>query len=58
MDNDSIVVLLQGFQKKSQKTPLKEIQLAERLRKEYFKEKKGLQYGNGEKRKNFEVFYV
>ena len=42
MDNDSIVVLLQGFQKKSQKTPLKEIQLAERLRKEYFKEKKGL----------------
>ena len=42
MDNDSIVVLLQGFQKKSQKTSLKEIQLAERLRKEYFKEKKGL----------------
>lgn len=42
MDNDFIVVLLQGFQKKSQKTPLKEIQLAERLRKEYFKEKKGL----------------
>ena len=40
MDVDSIVVLFQGFQKKTQKTPAKEIKMAERLRKEYFKDKK------------------
>lgn len=40
MDADSIVVLFQGFQKKTQKTPAKEIKMAERLRKEYFKDKK------------------
>lgn len=40
MDVDSIVVLFQGFQKKTQKTLAKEIKMAERLRKEYFKDKK------------------
>ena len=40
MDVDSVVVLFQGFQKKTQKTPAKEIKMAERLRKEYFKDKK------------------
>ena len=40
MDADPIVVLFQGFQKKTQKTPAKEIKMAERLRKEYFKDKK------------------
>lgn len=40
MDADFIVVLFQGFQKKTQKTPAKEIKMAERLRKEYFKDKK------------------
>ena len=35
----SVVVLFHGFQKKSQKTPLKEIRRAEAIKKEYFKEK-------------------
>ncbi|MDY6004794.1 MAG: type II toxin-antitoxin system RelE/ParE family toxin [Parabacteroides sp.] len=39
LDKDAIVVLFQGFQKKTQKTPLKEIQMAERLKKEYFIDK-------------------
>ena len=39
-DEGRLVILLNGFQKKSQKTPRKEIELAERLKKEYFKEKK------------------
>ena len=38
-DNDNLVVLLNGFRKKSQKTPKKEIKLAERLKKEYYDEK-------------------
>lgn len=41
MDKGAVVVLFQGFQKKTQKTPLKEIKIAERLKKEYFKEKEG-----------------
>ena len=35
-DKGNIVVLFNGFQKKSQKTPKQEIDLAERLKKEYF----------------------
>ena len=38
-DGGDLVVLLSGFQKKSQKTPKKEIKLAERLKKEYYEEK-------------------
>jgi phage-related protein len=38
-DAGRIVVVLHGFQKKSQKTPKKEIALAERLKKEYYEQK-------------------
>lgn len=41
MDKGAVVVLFQGFQKKTQKTPQKEIKMAERLKKEYYKEKEG-----------------
>ncbi|MDR4988813.1 MAG: type II toxin-antitoxin system RelE/ParE family toxin [Bacteroidales bacterium] len=33
-------MVINGFQKKSQKTPKKEIALAEKLKKQYFDEKK------------------
>jgi phage-related protein len=39
-DEGRLIVLLNGFQKKSQKTPKNEIELAERLIDEYFEEKK------------------
>jgi len=35
-DEGNLVILLSGFQKKSQKTPKREIEKAERLKKEYF----------------------
>jgi len=38
-DEGNLVILLSGFQKKTQKTPNKEIKKAERLKKEYFDEK-------------------
>ena len=38
-DEDRIVILINGFQKKTQKTPKNEIALAEKLRKEYFDDK-------------------
>jgi len=38
-DKDQLVILINGFQKKTQKTPKREIELAEKLRKEYFNEK-------------------
>jgi phage-related protein len=38
-DKGNLVVLFHGFQKKSQKTPSDQIARAERLKKEYFKEK-------------------
>jgi phage-related protein len=41
MDKGAVVILFQGFQKKTQKTPQNEIRMAERLKKEYFKEKEG-----------------
>lgn len=36
-DKGSVVILLNAFQKKSQKTPADEIRLAEKLKKEYFR---------------------
>lgn len=39
MDSGAVVVLFHGFQKKTQKTPLKEIKRAEAIKKEYFKSK-------------------
>ena len=38
-DKGSLVILLNGFQKKTQKTPLSEIDKAEKLMKEYYNEK-------------------
>ncbi len=38
-DKGAVVVLFHGIQKKSQKTPLKEIRRAEALKKEYFESK-------------------
>ena len=38
-DEGKLVVLVNGFQKKSQKTPKKDIELAEKLKKQYFDEK-------------------
>lgn len=35
-DKGKLVVLVNGFQKKTQKTPKSEIELAEKLKKEYF----------------------
>ena len=39
-DGDNLVVLNHGFQKKTQKTPSKEIKLAEQRRKDYLLRKK------------------
>ena len=39
-DEGKLIVLLNGFQKKTQKTPKKEIEKAMRLKKDYFKQKK------------------
>ena len=38
-DDGKLVILLSGFQKKTQKTPKEEIERAMRLMKEYFREK-------------------
>jgi len=38
-DEGSLIILINGFQKKSQKTPRNEIKRAEILKKEYFHEK-------------------
>ena len=38
-DDGALVILFNGFQKKTQKTPKKEIDRAKRLMKEYFNEK-------------------
>ena len=40
-DAGRIVVLFNGYQKKSQKTPKKEIKKALRIKEEYYKNKKG-----------------
>jgi putative addiction module killer protein len=39
-DEGNIVILFNGFQKKSQKTPQREIEKALRLKKEYYEQKK------------------
>lgn len=39
-DDRNIVLLFNGFQKKTQKTPRKEIEIAKKLRKEYWDEKR------------------
>ncbi len=39
-DDDKLVVLFNGFQKKTQKTPKKEIEKAERIMNDYFKQNK------------------
>lgn len=39
MDGGAVVVLFHGFQKKTQKTPQREIKRAEAIKKEYFKSK-------------------
>lgn len=38
-DDGCIILLLNGFQKKTQKAPRKEIELAKKLKKEYYAEK-------------------
>ncbi|MCD6598631.1 MAG: type II toxin-antitoxin system RelE/ParE family toxin [Bacteroidales bacterium] len=38
-DKGKVIILINGFQKKSQKTPRKEIKTAEKLKKQYFDEK-------------------
>jgi len=35
-DEGNLVILLSGFQKKTQKTPKNEIEIAQKLKKEYF----------------------
>jgi len=42
LDKDNLVILTNGFTKKTQKTPPQEIELAERRKKEY---KEGKKYG-------------
>jgi phage-related protein len=39
LDSGAVVVLFHGFQKKTQKTPLREIKRAEAIKKEYIKSK-------------------
>ncbi len=39
-DNDNIIVLFNGFQKKSQKTPKQEIDKALKLKEEYYETKR------------------
>lgn len=38
-DEGRLVVLVNGFQKKTQKTPKKEIELAEKIKRQYYDEK-------------------
>ena len=38
-DEGHLIILLNGFQKKTRKTPKNEIELAEKLKKQYFDEK-------------------
>ena len=38
-DKEQLIVLVNGFQKKTRKTPKKELKLAEKLKKQYFDEK-------------------
>jgi len=38
-DEGKLIILINGFQKKTNKTPKKEIEKAEKLKKQYFDEK-------------------
>ena len=38
-DKGQLIILVNGFQKKTQKTPKGELELAEKLKKQYFDEK-------------------
>jgi phage-related protein len=38
-DKGNLIILLNGFQKKTQKTPKNQLELAEKLKKQYFDEK-------------------
>jgi phage-related protein len=38
-DEGNVIVITSGFQKKSQKTPIREIERAQRIRSEYYEEK-------------------
>ncbi len=38
-DNGNLIILVNGFQKKTQKTPMHEIRLALKLKKQYFSNK-------------------
>ena len=38
-DDNKLVILLHGFQKKTQKTPRKEIERAKKLRRDYYEDK-------------------
>jgi phage-related protein len=38
-DEVKIIILMNGFQKKTKKTPKKEIKMAEKIKKQYFDEK-------------------
>ena len=40
-DNGKLVILLNGFQKKTQKTPKSEIDIAESRKRDYFQRKRG-----------------
>lgn len=45
-DRGNLVILFNGFQKKSQKTPTKELDKAEKIMQEYFNEQKSNSNGN------------
>ncbi|MEA3446420.1 MAG: type II toxin-antitoxin system RelE/ParE family toxin [Bacteroidota bacterium] len=45
-DKGKLIIVFNGFQKKSQKTPMKEIEKAMELKKEYFRLKKELSKRN------------
>ena len=45
LDDHQLVILLNGFQKKTQKTPKEELEKAKRLMKEYYQDK-SKKYGN------------
>ena len=49
-DEENLVVLINSFQKKSQKTPKKELELAKKLKKQYFIDKK-IDIENGSRKK-------
>ena len=41
-DKGNLIILVNGFQKKTQKTPKKELELAEKLKKQYFDEQQNI----------------